>query len=276
MYQIKIPPPGTAVGKTTLAAAITSTQQTLIQLTTTTITVGPYTTVTATNPEWGLIIDGEVMAVISPIPSTANFLNVARGRSGTSATLHGVGATVWAAPMQNLPAVNPVLTGEPPRQLRYYSPLNVGNNFAVLGTSSTVAANNYYFTAIDIPNSFVATGLANLNGTTAGTSNSCMAIYDPAGNLVAQTNQVTVATANAYQNHAFPNTILLTTGRYFVAYQQNGTTATPMLMTGGVGLEYIACNNANNNSTLGFNNFLPSITVPTVFNNNTGPWVYVY
>lgn len=279
MYQIQTPPPGTVIGTTTLAAAITSKTQTVIDITTLSITVGQYTTVTSANPQWGFLIDGELMRVVNPNPVVASAVSVARGCSGTAATLHANGAKIWAAPLNWLPPVNPLMTGDPQRYLRYYSPPSTMgmNNFAVLGTSSTVAANgnNSYYIALDVPQAMVATQLANLNGTTASTNNSAMALYGPDGVLIATTNQVTVSGANAFQNHNFsPGPIYLSAGRYFAAYQQNGNTATPMLVPGGMAFEGLACNTQNSagNNTI---TWLNQINIPTVFNNNTGPWVFI-
>src|SRR5437867_3791836 len=77
--QLQWPPAGQVVGKTTLTAAIASSSQTTVALTTLTITVGPFTAVTCQNPQWGLVIDGEIMRVTCPMPPGLN-VNVSRGQ----------------------------------------------------------------------------------------------------------------------------------------------------------------------------------------------------
>ncbi len=274
-YQFQVPPAGTLMGKTTLAAAITTRNQTQIQFTTTSITVGPYTTVTATNPQWALIIDGEIMEVVNPTPTTAGFLNVTRGQAGTAAQLHGKGAIVWAAPINQVPNVDPMLTGAPPPFIQYYTANGGFVAYASLGTSSTVVAGTLYTASIDLPRNFVATGLANLNGTTATTDKSLLALYDEAGNFIAASALAgaTVSSANTYQTHAFsPGPIFVPVGKYYIVYQQNGTTATPMLIPSGYGFDGIT----TTSSTGTFGVLPASITVPSTFTTVTGAWAYIY
>lgn len=274
-YQLQLPPAGTQVGSTTLSAAITTKTQAQIQVATTSITVGPYTSITAANPQWALIIDGEILEVVAPLPTTAGFLNVVRGRAGTAAALHGKGATVWAAPINNLPPVEPVLTGDPPRYIHYYTANGGFIAYASLGTSSTVVAGTLYICSLDLPQNFVATGLANLNGTTATTDKSLLALYDAAGNLIISSSLAgaTVATANTYQQHAFvPGPCFLPVGKYYVVYQQNGTTATPMLIPSGYGYDGLTTATATGT----FGTLPASITVPTTFTTVYGPWAYLY
>jgi hypothetical protein len=72
------------------------------------------------------------------------------------------------------------------------------------------------------------TGIAILNGATVGTDKGIAYLYDSAGQLVASSALAgaTTAGADAFQTYAFVTAPTVQPGRYFIVYQQNGTTDT--------------------------------------------------
>ena len=266
------PAAGTLVGKTTLAAAITSANQTAVNLTTLSITVGSLTTVTARNPQWGIMVDGEIMELTSLGASTTVY--VTRGACGTAAVPHGNGATVWAAPLEYLPAINPVLTSAPQAKLNYQT-VPIGSvAYASAGTDTTLVAGTLYYAGVEVRQGFVATGIATMNGGTATTDKGIAALYDAAGNLVASsaTAGALVATANIFQSRAFsPGTIYVPAGPYFIAYQQNGTTATLRTIAVSTFVDTVTSSKTGTFGTLP-----ASLTVPTTVTADVGPYAYIY
>lgn len=145
--------------------------------------------------------------------------------------------------------------------------------FASLGTNTTLVAGTLYRSEIYVPEWATWTGIGTLNGATVGTDNGLVALYDSNGVLI--TNSAVAgalaAGANAFQNRAFLNTVTLAPGRYFIAYQSNGTTAT--LRT------HAAANGGNQmtaSSTGAFGTLPASFTPPTTFTADVGPigWLY--
>lgn len=153
--------------------------------------------------------------------------------------------------------------------------------FASLGTNTTLVAGTLYRSEIFVPYLATWTGIGVLNGATAGgTNNGLVALYDTAGNFIIASAVAGAATSgtNAFQNRAFVNTtsgaaqtITLAPGRYFIAYQANGTTDT--LRT------HAAANGGNqmtSSSTGTFGTLPSSFTPPTTFTADVGPigWLY--
>ena len=145
--------------------------------------------------------------------------------------------------------------------------------FASLGTNTTMVAGTLYRSEIFVPYLATWTGIGCLNGTTAGTDNGLVALYDSNGVFI-QSSAVAGALsvgANAFQNRAFLATVTLLPGRYFIAYQQNGTTATMRT--------HAAANGGNQmtaSSTGTFGTVPVSFTAPTTFTADVGPigWLY--
>ncbi len=145
--------------------------------------------------------------------------------------------------------------------------------FASLGTNTTLVAGTLYRCEIYVPQVNSWTGIGVLNGATVGTNNGLVALYDTSGNLI-QTSALAgalTAGANAFQNRAFIAPVLLTPGRYFLAYQANGTTDT--LRT------WAAANGGNQmtaSSTGAFGTLPTSFTPPTTFTADVGPIAWLY
>lgn len=145
--------------------------------------------------------------------------------------------------------------------------------FASLGTNTTLVSGTLYRSEIYVPHVNQWTGIGVLNGATVGTNNSLVALFDTAGNFI-QSSAVAgavTAGANTWQNRAFISPVLLTPGRYFLAYQANGATDT--LRT------WAAANGGNQmtaSSTGVFGTIPTSFTAPTTFTADVGPIAWLY
>lgn len=145
--------------------------------------------------------------------------------------------------------------------------------FASLGTNTTLVAGTLYRSEIFVSHLATWMGIGVLNGATVGTDNHIVALYDSAGNFITSSALAGAlsAGANAFQNRAFLNTVTLLPGRYFVAVQSNGTTAT--LRT------HAAANGGNQmtaSSTGTFGTLPSSFTPPTTFTADVGPIAWLY
>ncbi len=145
--------------------------------------------------------------------------------------------------------------------------------FASLGTNTTIVAGTLYRSEIFVPHLATWTGIGILNGATVGSDNTLVALYDTNGVLI--TNSAVAgaiaANANTVQNYAFLNTVTLAPGRYFLAFQQNGTTATKRTQAAANG-----SNTMTASSTGTFGTIPASFTPPTTFTADVGPigWLY--
>lgn len=145
--------------------------------------------------------------------------------------------------------------------------------FASLGTSAVHVAGTWYRCEIQVPHLAQWTGINVLNGATVGTDNIMVALYDTNGVLI--TNSATAgalsAGANAFQSLAFLTQPILPPGRYFVAVQCNGTTATTR--------KWAAANGGNQmtqSATGTFGTVPASFTPPTTFTADVGPIAALY
>ncbi len=103
----------------------------------------------------------------------------------------------------------------------------------VMGTALTPVAGSVYYTTIDVPQSFIATGLSQLNGTVAATDKFALALYRADGTLYTNTPVAgtTSAGVGTFQDIAFASTAIVTgPSRYWVGLQVNGTTARPRVV----------------------------------------------
>ena len=146
--------------------------------------------------------------------------------------------------------------------------------FASLGTSAVHVAGTWYRSEILVPHWAGWTGIGVLNGATVGTDNLMVALYDTNGVLVANsaTAGVLSAGANAFQQIAFTAaTAPLAPGRYFIAVQCNGTTATTRRQAAANG------GNTMTQSAAGTFGTVPaSFTPPTTFTADVGPIAWLY
>jgi hypothetical protein len=146
-----------------------------------------------------------------------------------------------------------------------------------LGTSTTVTADKTYYADIFIPlPNMVITGIGFLNGTTATTDKAIVSLYNAAGTLLANSvvtgGGTLIATSNIFQQVAFtaPYTTL-NPGRFWIGYQQNGTTATPRTIATATWVNVLTGSATGTNAVAA-----PTITPPTTFTADVGPIAYVY
>jgi hypothetical protein len=160
---------------------------------------------------------------------------------------------------------------------RYFTIEGNLGTLSSLGTSTTVTANQTYYADVFIPETGkVLTGIGWLNGTTATTDRAIVSLYSSAGTLLANStlasNGTLIATSNVFQQAAFTATYtILKPGRYWIGYQQSGTTATPRTIATATWVNVMTGSAAG---ALGV--ATASITPPTTFTADTGPVAYVY
>lgn len=145
--------------------------------------------------------------------------------------------------------------------------------FASLGTSAVHVAGTWYRAEIQVPHVAQWTGIGVLNGATVGTDNLMVALYDTNGNLITNSAVAGVlsAGANAMQNIALLQSPILQPGRYFVAVQCNGTTATTRRQAAANG-----SNTMTQSATGTFGTVPASFTPPTTFTADVGPIAWLY
>lgn len=266
------PNTGSLIGSTTLSSAVTSTSQTTVQLASVSITVGPYTGPVAKNPQWALIIDNEIMLVTADPVGTS--VSVTRGAYGTQAQRHASGQTVWACPVQYAPASYALYSNLPPSKFRY-STVPVGSvAYGSFGTDTTLVAGTLYVADVYVPQRFLATGIGVLNAGTVGTNKGISALYDYSGNLVASSAVAgaTTSGADAFQARAFsPGPIFIPGGKYWIAYQANGTTDTITTVAASTFIDVLTKSQTGTFATIP-----SSIALPTTFTADVGPVAYIY
>lgn len=157
-----------------------------------------------------------------------------------------------------------------------YAPQPGGTIYTSLNsTGTTLAATTMYCTEIQLPFSKYLTGLEVLNGTTVGTDNHLVALYDSTGNLIANSAVagVLAATASEYQKIAFTTPYYLVgPAQYFGCMQTNGTTATVRMLVTQVQDNYLTKGVTGQT----FGTIPATITVPTTFTTAVGPYLSLY
>lgn len=145
---------------------------------------------------------------------------------------------------------------------------------ASLGTNKAMVAGTVWYADIFIPTpSITLTGIGVLNGATVATDKGIVSLYDSTGVLLANSALAgaTTSGANTFQQYAFTGTYqILKPGRFWVAYQSNGTTDTIRTIATATWIDVLSGNAAGVFATL------PAITPPTTFTADLGPVAYVY
>ena len=286
----------TVLTPTTLAAAVSNGSiQTIVVSSATGFTAG-----------YSAYVDRELMTV-KAVNSTT--ITVIRGQGGTVATPHASGALVFVAPPQAFSAGSP--SGSCTRANELYLPkIDVKTGFVSdcnggqwvlgdIGTSltaeawkvkspdpgataytgintngTTLGATTMYCSEVNLTHSKLLTGIGILNGTTVGTDNHLVALYDSGGKLLANSAVAgaVAAGASAYQDYAFTSTFFAVgPARYFACMQTNGNTATVRMAVTGQGDTILT--KGQTGVTFGT---IPALTVPTTFTTAVGPFVYLY
>ena len=144
--------------------------------------------------------------------------------------------------------------------------------YGSMGTDTTLVAGTIYWAELHIPRVLSLTGAAVLNGGTVGTNNGLVGLYDSGGSLVANSALAGAVTAssNAFQARAFTAVYLAQPGRYWLAYQANGTTDTIRTIAVSTFIDALTT------SATGAFGTLTQMTVPTTITADKGPIGYVY
>jgi hypothetical protein len=288
----------TPIGNTTLSAAVATTSAR-------TIVVASATNITANNTM--LFVDGEAMSVNAVNGTT---LSVGRGEPSTRTSTHASGALVWFGPFIAFQRANPAGfpagsctrtaqlylpyinidtgqisdclggvwvngNGNPLQEFQFQAPNTGGTAYTALNTNgTTLVAGTFYCNEIDLDANTWITGLGVLNGTTVGTDNHLVALYDASGNLLANSAAagVLAASASTYQQIAFTSKYFAVgPARFFGCMQSNGTAATVRMIVTGTQDTYLTKSFAGS-----FGTIPATFTAPTTFTTAVGPYLYVY
>lgn len=153
-----------------------------------------------------------------------------------------------------------------------YTTLSVPN--AIATASITDVNGKIWYSQMTMPVAAKLTGACVLNGATVGTDKWIFALYDSAGNLLANTATAgtTTATASKYQCIAFTATQLVYGGYYYLAVQGNGTTDNfQSLAANGAPTNYLTSSQTGTFGTLA------TLTpLPTTFTASQAPIMMVY
>lgn len=145
--------------------------------------------------------------------------------------------------------------------------------YNAFGNDTTPVAGTLYIAEVDVPRNFTATGIAVLNGATVGTDKGLVGLFNSAGSPLASSSAAgaTTAGANAFQARNFTSPVALTgPGRYFIAYQSNGTTDTLRTIAAST---FVACLTRSLTGTFGN---IGGMSPPTSFAPNVGPIAYLF
>jgi hypothetical protein len=145
--------------------------------------------------------------------------------------------------------------------------------YSSTGTNTTLVAGTMYWADVVISRVMTVTGIGVLNGATVGTDKGLVALFDYNGNLLANsaTAGATTSGANAFQQYAFTLTYtIVTPGQFFIGYQSNGTTDTIRTIAASTWADVLT------KSATGSFGAIPTLTVPTTFTADKGPYAYIY
>lgn len=113
--------------------------------------------------------------------------------------------------------------------MAYFSNVPIGSvAYASIGTNTADVAGQLWVTDIIVPQNYVVSSIGFLQGGTATTDNTLVAIFDGAGNRLGTSNLsgVVLSGANTFQEQALLTPVqLYGPNRYFVAVQGSGATA---------------------------------------------------
>jgi hypothetical protein len=148
--------------------------------------------------------------------------------------------------------------------------------YGSLGTSAVHVAGSIYAAEQHLTGFKTVTGLGMLNGATVGTDNLIYLLLDANGKVLATTALAGTlsAGANAFQQIAFTAPISLKPGRYFIALQCNGTTATTRRIAASTYLNFASVTAGTFGTGLSVGTAL--ITPPTTTAADAGPIGYMY
>lgn len=209
--------------------------------------------------ETALIAQGYATASLTTsVPSISGSPDQIVNQTGNIAALQQYGQSTPTLPQG--PSILPVI------------PLGSAALTAV-GASSVHVAGTLNVTEIFVPHWNTWKGAGVLNGTVVGTDNMLVALYGSDGTLLANSAVAGTlsATASTFQNRDFLTPVTLAPGRYFVAVQSNGTTATSNKLVAANGVNVLT------SAIAGVFGTVPAtITVPTTNTTAVGCVVQLY
>lgn len=159
--------------------------------------------------------------------------------------------------------------------MAYISNVPIGSvAYASVGTNTTDIAGQLWITEIFVPYNFVVSSIGFLQGGTATTDNTLVALFDSGGNLLATSNLsgAVLSGANTFQEQALTAVVqLYGPAKYYIAVQGNGTAAgaiqtIPTSTFVGVMTKVLSG---------AFGTVPANIVVPTTFAAGSGPIVYL-
>lgn len=159
--------------------------------------------------------------------------------------------------------------------MAYISNIPIGSvAYASIGTNTTDVAGQLWITDILVPYNYVCSSIGFLQGGTATTDNTLLAIFDAGGNRLATSALagVVLSGASTFQEQALLAAVQLYGGnRYYVAVQGNGTAAGALVtIPTSTYVGVLAGSLAGAFGTVPAN-----IVVPTTFTAGKGPVVYL-
>ena len=146
--------------------------------------------------------------------------------------------------------------------------------YASVGTNTADVAGQLWITDIWVPRNFVVSTIGFLQGGTATTDSTLVALFDGGGNRLATSSLsgVVLSGANTFQEQALLAAVqLYAPNRYFVAVQGSGNTAGAIqTIPTNTFVGVLAGSLAGS-----FGTVAASIVVPTTFTAGKGPIVYL-
>lgn len=160
------------------------------------------------------------------------------------------------------------------------APLRIANfpmgsvALASIGTNTADVAGQFWITEVFVPVTKTITKIGFLQGGTATTDNTLVAIFDPNGKFLQSSalTGVVLSGANTFQEQTLLGSVTLAgPAVYYVAVQGNGTAAGAIQTLGAL------YNNVRTGTLAGTFGTIPaSITPPTSFTAANGPVVYLF
>lgn len=159
--------------------------------------------------------------------------------------------------------------------MAFISNIPVGSvAYSSVGTDTTDIAGQLWITEIFVPTNFVVSTIGFLQGGTATTDNTLVALFDPGGNRMSTSNLsgVTLSGANTFQEQALlASQQVYGPNKYFVAVQGNGTAAGAIRTIATATFVGIFTKVLSGS----FGTVPANIVVPTSFAAGSGPVVYL-
>lgn len=143
---------------------------------------------------------------------------------------------------------------------------------ASIGTDAASTAGTVYFADMYVPEPMTVTGIGVLNGTVVGTDKVIVAIFDEAGTRLGTSALAGTlsASADAFQQIALTAPISIPRGRYWIAFQVEGTTAAHQTIAANTYLN-------STGSVAGVWGTIPATITPTTTTTaDVGPIGYLY